>query len=157
VNALEHDLQVPLFHRHAHGLVVTGQGELLLLRAAREVTGFGGPAHHDEGSALPKSVESGNLRRNKAVIRGISVYSGDDPNSQGGNYDNTHNGIGAEPAVRSMTHAVTPALDCYLVFPKAMKNAARCVGFPTSWRRARKGGQIEQRPNQAYSCQLHLH
>src|ERR1700730_9863801 len=36
VSALEHDLKVPLFHRHPHGLVLTGQGELLLLRAARE-------------------------------------------------------------------------------------------------------------------------
>ena len=36
VSALEHDLKVPLFHRHPPGLVLTGQGELLLLRAARE-------------------------------------------------------------------------------------------------------------------------
>jgi DNA-binding transcriptional LysR family regulator len=36
VSALEHDLNVPLFHRHARGLVLTEQGELLL-RTAREV------------------------------------------------------------------------------------------------------------------------
>jgi len=36
VSALEQDLKVSLFHRHAHGLVFTGQGELLLLRTARE-------------------------------------------------------------------------------------------------------------------------
>ena len=27
--------------------------------------------------------------------------------------------------VRLMTHAITPTLDCYLVFPEAMKNVAR--------------------------------
>ena len=36
MSALEHDLKVPLFHRHARGLVLTEQGELLL-RTAREV------------------------------------------------------------------------------------------------------------------------
>jgi DNA-binding transcriptional LysR family regulator len=36
VSALEHDLKVPLFHRHACGLVLTEQGELLL-HTAREV------------------------------------------------------------------------------------------------------------------------
>jgi DNA-binding transcriptional LysR family regulator len=36
VSALEHDLKVPLFHRHARGLVLTKQGALLL-RTAREV------------------------------------------------------------------------------------------------------------------------
>ncbi|HET6376115.1 MAG TPA: LysR family transcriptional regulator [Methylocella sp.] len=36
VSALEQDLKVPLFHRHARGLVLTEQGELLL-RTAREV------------------------------------------------------------------------------------------------------------------------
>ena len=34
--ALEQELKVPLFHRHARGLVLTEQGELLL-RTAREV------------------------------------------------------------------------------------------------------------------------
>ncbi|SHM27769.1 LysR family transcriptional regulator [Roseibium suaedae] len=36
VSALEHDLRVPLFHRHARGLLLTEQGELLF-RTAREV------------------------------------------------------------------------------------------------------------------------
>lgn len=36
VSALEQDLKVPLFHRHARGLVLTEQGELLL-RTAKEV------------------------------------------------------------------------------------------------------------------------
>src|SRR6516225_2247935 len=36
VSALEQDLKVSLFHRHARGLVLTEQGELLL-RTAREV------------------------------------------------------------------------------------------------------------------------
>jgi len=36
VSALEQELKVPLFHRHARGLVLTEQGELLL-RTAREV------------------------------------------------------------------------------------------------------------------------
>lgn len=36
VSALEGDLKVPLFHRHARGLVLTEQGELLF-RTAREV------------------------------------------------------------------------------------------------------------------------
>lgn len=30
ISALEHDLDVPLFHRHARGLILTEQGELLL-------------------------------------------------------------------------------------------------------------------------------
>ncbi|MDR3373950.1 MAG: LysR family transcriptional regulator [Ancalomicrobiaceae bacterium] len=36
VSALEQDLNVPLFHRHARGLILTEQGELLF-RTAREV------------------------------------------------------------------------------------------------------------------------
>lgn len=36
VSALEHDLQVPLFHRHARGLILTEQGEILL-RTVRDV------------------------------------------------------------------------------------------------------------------------
>jgi hypothetical protein len=28
-----------------------------------------------------------------------------------------------------MTHAITPTLDCYLVFPEAMKNVARVRVF----------------------------
>ena len=36
VSALEHDLQVPLFHRHARGLILTEQGELLF-RTAQDV------------------------------------------------------------------------------------------------------------------------
>ncbi|WP_153768120.1 LysR family transcriptional regulator [Labrenzia sp. CE80] len=36
VSALEHDLGVPLFHRHARGLLLTEQGELLY-RTARDV------------------------------------------------------------------------------------------------------------------------
>lgn len=38
VSALEYDLKVPLFHRHARGLVLTEQGEMLY-RAAEEVQG----------------------------------------------------------------------------------------------------------------------
>ncbi len=38
VSALEQELGVPLFHRHARGLILTEQGELLF-RAAREVLG----------------------------------------------------------------------------------------------------------------------
>ena len=30
VSALEHDLGTPLFHRHARGLILTEQGEILL-------------------------------------------------------------------------------------------------------------------------------
>ncbi|MGL4495054.1 MAG: LysR family transcriptional regulator [Beijerinckiaceae bacterium] len=37
VSALERDLKVPLFHRHARGLILTEQGELLF-RAAKEMT-----------------------------------------------------------------------------------------------------------------------
>ncbi|MGA0530539.1 LysR family transcriptional regulator [Hansschlegelia sp. KR7-227] len=36
VSALEHELKVPLFHRHARGLILTEQGELLF-RTAQEV------------------------------------------------------------------------------------------------------------------------
>ncbi len=36
ISALEHEIKVPLFHRHARGLILTEQGELLH-RAAREV------------------------------------------------------------------------------------------------------------------------
>src|SRR3954469_5751038 len=36
VSALEHELSVPLFHRHARGLILTEQGELLF-RTAHEV------------------------------------------------------------------------------------------------------------------------
>ncbi|MEP0451427.1 MAG: LysR family transcriptional regulator, partial [Roseibium sp.] len=36
VSSLEHDLGVPLFHRHARGLLLTEQGELLY-RTARDV------------------------------------------------------------------------------------------------------------------------
>ena len=36
ISALERDLNVPLFHRHARGLVLTEQGELLY-RTAQEV------------------------------------------------------------------------------------------------------------------------
>jgi DNA-binding transcriptional LysR family regulator len=39
VSALEHDVGVPLFHRHARGLVLTEQGELLYRTA------------HDDGRA----------------------------------------------------------------------------------------------------------
>ncbi|MBB3809443.1 LysR substrate-binding domain-containing protein [Pseudochelatococcus contaminans] len=37
VSALERDLRAPLFHRHARGLILTEQGELLF-RAARDMT-----------------------------------------------------------------------------------------------------------------------
>ncbi len=63
ISALEESLSVPLFHRHARGLILTEQGELLF-RTAREVfaklsmaegliTEFEGPSertsqdHHD--------------------------------------------------------------------------------------------------------------
>src|SRR6201996_5749539 len=36
ISALEEDLRVPLFHRHARGLILTEQGDLLY-RTAREV------------------------------------------------------------------------------------------------------------------------
>ncbi|MDP4593952.1 MAG: LysR family transcriptional regulator, partial [Beijerinckiaceae bacterium] len=36
VSALEQDLQVPLFHRHARGLILTEQGEMLY-RTVRDV------------------------------------------------------------------------------------------------------------------------
>ena len=36
VSALEHELGTPLFHRHARGLILTEEGELLM-RAAREI------------------------------------------------------------------------------------------------------------------------
>ena len=36
VSALEHDVGVPLFHRHARGLVLTEQGEMLF-RTAHDV------------------------------------------------------------------------------------------------------------------------
>src|SRR5271156_786292 len=36
VSALEHDLGVPLFHRHARGLILSEQGELLY-RASQDV------------------------------------------------------------------------------------------------------------------------
>lgn len=36
VSALEHELRVPLFHRHARGLILTEQGDLLM-RTTREV------------------------------------------------------------------------------------------------------------------------
>src|ERR671912_1667564 len=36
VSALEQDLKVPLFHRHARGLILTEQGDLLY-QAAREI------------------------------------------------------------------------------------------------------------------------
>ena len=36
ISSLERDLNVPLFHRHARGLVLTEQGELLY-RTAQEV------------------------------------------------------------------------------------------------------------------------
>lgn len=36
VSALEHDLEAPLFHRHARGLILTEQGEMLL-RTVRDV------------------------------------------------------------------------------------------------------------------------
>ena len=36
ISALEESLNVPLFHRHARGLILTEQGELLY-RTAREV------------------------------------------------------------------------------------------------------------------------
>lgn len=38
ISALEESLDTPLFHRHARGLVLTEQGEMLL-RAVREITG----------------------------------------------------------------------------------------------------------------------
>jgi DNA-binding transcriptional LysR family regulator len=37
VSSLEHELGTPLFHRHARGLILTEEGELLL-RAARDIT-----------------------------------------------------------------------------------------------------------------------
>ncbi|MDE2114587.1 MAG: LysR family transcriptional regulator, partial [Hyphomicrobiales bacterium] len=36
VSALEQDLEVPLFHRHARGLILTEQGEMLM-RTVKEV------------------------------------------------------------------------------------------------------------------------
>ena len=36
VSALEHELGTPLFHRHARGLILTEEGELLM-RAARDI------------------------------------------------------------------------------------------------------------------------
>jgi hypothetical protein len=39
-----------------------------------DVTGLGAPEPRVEGLALPKSVASGNLHLNKAVIRWMSVW-----------------------------------------------------------------------------------
>jgi len=39
-----------------------------------DVTGFGVPEHHRDGSALPMLVKSGNISLNKADIQWMSAY-----------------------------------------------------------------------------------
>ncbi len=59
VSALERDLKVPLFHRHARGLILTEQGELLF-RTTREV--FAKLANAEIMLADSKDKPSGELR-----------------------------------------------------------------------------------------------
>ena len=56
-----------------------------------------------------------------------------------------------------ITHVVIPTIDCDLAYPEAMNNAAQSVGSVISSWRTHNSGNIVQRPNQAYSYQLHLH
>src|SRR5690606_22046021 len=62
--ALEEDLGVPLFHRHARGLVLTEQGEILLETAHEMASGI---AAAEAKLADTKETPSGHLRINTTV------------------------------------------------------------------------------------------
>ena len=67
ISALEHDLKVPLFHRHARGLRLTEQGELLY-ETAREV--FAKLAMTQAQIGESKEVPSGPLKISTTVAFG---------------------------------------------------------------------------------------
>ncbi|HZA65800.1 MAG TPA: LysR family transcriptional regulator [Geminicoccaceae bacterium] len=64
ISALEEDLGMPLFHRHARGLVLTEQGELLL-EAAHDIAAR--TATVESKLAETKDTPSGHLRINTTV------------------------------------------------------------------------------------------
>jgi DNA-binding transcriptional LysR family regulator len=64
ISALEEDLGMPLFHRHARGLVLTEQGELLL-EAAHDIAAR--TAAVESQLAETKDTPSGHLRINTTV------------------------------------------------------------------------------------------
>src|ERR671911_2645510 len=64
IGALEEDLGMPLFHRHARGLVLTEQGELLL-QAAHDIAAR--IAGAESKLAETKETPSGHLRINTTV------------------------------------------------------------------------------------------
>jgi DNA-binding transcriptional LysR family regulator len=64
IGALEEDLGMPLFHRHARGLVLTEQGEILL-ETAHEIAA--GIAAAEAKLAETKETPSGHLRINTTV------------------------------------------------------------------------------------------
>src|SRR5438045_9714821 len=69
ISALEESLSVPLFHRHARGVILTAQGELLF-RTAREVFAKLAmsesliPQPKDVPEAHPQSTAPVGVRRN---------------------------------------------------------------------------------------------
>ena len=64
IGALEEDLGMPLFHRHARGLVLTEQGEILLETAHDIAAGI---ATAEAKLAETKETPSGHLRINTTV------------------------------------------------------------------------------------------
>ena len=65
IGALEEDLGTPLFHRHARGLVLTEQGEILLDAAARRRQAHGGASRRR--SRESRDTPAGHLRVNTTV------------------------------------------------------------------------------------------
>jgi DNA-binding transcriptional LysR family regulator len=68
ISALEEALQVPLFHRHARGLILTEQGESLN-RTVRQTGDHRGVAHRKQGEAR-RAVESHDHSRIWLVVAG---------------------------------------------------------------------------------------
>ena len=65
ISSLEESLSVPLFHRHARGLILTEQGELLYRTVARGVrqAGDGGePDGGEQGPAQGPAQDHGDRR-----------------------------------------------------------------------------------------------
>jgi DNA-binding transcriptional LysR family regulator len=73
IGALEEDLGMPLFHRHARGLVLTEQGELLL-EAAHEIAARMAAA--ESSLAETKDTPSGHLRINTTIGIGTVWLTG---------------------------------------------------------------------------------
>ena len=115
ISALEENLQVPLFHRHARGLILTEQGESLN-RTVREV--FAKLAMTEALLTESKEKPAGRIKVTTTVGFGATWLAHDQHWS----------------ASTAMTKGVEPFL-----IGDAIKAAVAAIVLPATWRLVRRG------------------